>query len=165
MKVSEIGEPLSCLRDKVGEGRFRVFHLHSLPGIPGGDAESDSILANDLGDSFEDFKWEPGTALNRSTVLVCPLVRNVLEELVWEIPVGEMELNSIKSGLIDGPVCGVSVPLNVGVDLFDRQRTRGRVGRGDGDGGCANKLEVGILGLEQLGVCGTTENPKLEEDV
>ena len=64
MKVSEVGEPLFCLRDKVGEGWLWVFHPHSLPGIPGGDAESDSIFANGLSDGFDDFEWEPGTVLN-----------------------------------------------------------------------------------------------------
>jgi hypothetical protein len=138
MKVSEVGEPLSCLRDKVGEGRLRVFHPHSLPGIPRGDAESDSIFADDLGDSFEDLEWEPGTVLNRSTVFVCPLVRSILEELVREVSVGGVELNSVESGTVDGSVGGVGVPLDVGFDLFDchegegsgRKRTWGwRTGR------------------------------------
>ena len=148
MKVSEVGEPLPRLRDKVGEGWFRVFHLHSLPGIPGGDAESDSIFANDPGDGFEDFEWEPSTVLNRSTVFVCPLVRNVLEELVWEVSVGEMKLNSVESGLVDGAVGGVGVPLSVGLNLFDCQRARGRVGRRHGDGRCADQFKAGVLGLE-----------------
>ena len=165
MKVSEIGEPLFGLRDKVGESRFWVLHPHSLPGTPGGDAESDAILANDLGDSFEDFKWESGTALNRSTILVGTLVRDVLKELVWEVSVGEMELNSVEPSLVDSFIGGVGVPLHVGVDLFDRQRTRGRVGRGDGDGGCADQFKAGVFELEQFKVCGTTESPKLEEDV
>ena len=165
MKVSEVGKPLFCLRDKVGKGWFRVFHLHSLPGIPGGDAESDSIFANGLGDGFDDFEWEPGTVLNRSTVFVCPLVRNVLEELVWEVSVGEMKLNSVESGLVDGAVGGVGVPLSVGLDLFDCQRARGRVGRRHGDSRCADKFKTGVLGLEQLKLRGATESPKLEEDV
>ena len=165
MKVGEVGKPLFCLRDKVGEGWFRVFHPHSLPGIPGGDAESDSVFANGLGDGFEDFEWEPCTVLNRSPVLVCPLVRNVLEELIWEVSVGKMELNSVKSGLVDGAVGGVSIPLSVGFDLFDCQRAGGRVGRGDGDSRCADQFKTGVLGLEQLKVCGTTESPELEEDV
>ena len=165
MKVSEVGEPLLCLGDKVGEGRLRVFHPHPLPGIPGGDPECDSIFADGLGDGFEDFEWEPGTVLDRPTVLVCPLVRNVLEELVREISVGGMELNSVESGLIDGSICGVGIPLDVGFDLFDRQRTRGRVGRGHGDGRWAHKVKFGVLGLEQLYVCGATESPELEEVV
>ena len=35
VEVGEVREPLFGLRDKVGEGRLRVFHLHRLPGIPG----------------------------------------------------------------------------------------------------------------------------------
>ena len=152
MEVGKVGEPLLRLRDEVGECRFRVFHPHPLPRIPGGDPESDSILANDLGDGFHDLKWEPGTVLARSTVLVGPLVRNILEELVREVSVGEVELDSVESGLVDSLVGGVGVPLDVGFDLFDRHRTRGRVGRGDGDGGRANQFKAGILGLEQLRV-------------
>jgi hypothetical protein len=60
MKVGKAGEPLFCLRDEVGKGWFRVLHPHSLPGIPGGDAESDTVFANGLGDGFYDFEWEPG---------------------------------------------------------------------------------------------------------
>jgi hypothetical protein len=165
MKVSEVGEPLSCLRDKVGKGRLRVFHLHSLPVIPRGDAESDSIFPNDLGNGFEDFEWEPGTVLNRSTVFVCPLVRSILEELVREISVGEMELNSVESGTVDGSVGGVCVPLDVGFDLFDCHGTGGRVGRGHGDGGRADQFKAGVLGLERVKLCGATESPKLEENV
>jgi hypothetical protein len=100
MKVSEVGEPLFCLRDKVGKGRFRVFHPHSLPRIPRGDAESDSVFSNGLGDGFDDFEWEPGPVLDRSTVFVCPLVRDVLKELIWEVSVGEVELDSVESGLL-----------------------------------------------------------------
>jgi hypothetical protein len=130
MKVSKVREPFLGLRDEVGEGRFRVLHPHSLPGIPRGDTESDSVFANGVGDGFEDFEREPGTVLNRSTVFVRPLVRDVLEELVWEVSVGEVELDPIESGLVDGLVGGSGVPLDVGVDFFDCQRTRGRSMKG-----------------------------------
>ena len=50
MNVSGVREPLFDLRDKVGEGWFRVLHLHSLPGIPRGDADSDSVFANGVSD-------------------------------------------------------------------------------------------------------------------
>ena len=89
MKISKVGEPFLNLRDEVGKGRFGVLHLHSLPGVPGGDTESDSVFANGVGDGFDDFEREPGTVLNRSTIFICPLIRDVLEELVWEISVGE----------------------------------------------------------------------------
>ena len=148
VKISEVGEPFLDLRDKVGEGRFRVFHPHPLPGVPRGDAEPDSIFSNGVGDGFEDFKWEPGTVLNRSTVFVCPLVGDVLEELIWEVSVGEVELDSVESSPVDGPISRICVPLHVGFDLFDCQRTRDRVGRGHRYGGCTDKFEAGVLGLE-----------------
>jgi hypothetical protein len=45
-------------------------------------------------------------------------------------------------------------------------RTRGRVGRGHGDGGRADQFKAGVLGLERVKLCGgTTESPKLEEDM
>ena len=74
MKICEVGEPLLGLGDKVGEGWFRVLHLHSLPGIPRGDADSDSVFANGVSDDFDDFERESGAILNRSTVFVCPVV-------------------------------------------------------------------------------------------
>jgi hypothetical protein len=165
MKVSKVREPLFRLRDKVGEGWFRVVHPHSLPGIPRGDTESDSVFANGVGDGFEDFERESGTVLNRSTVFVRPLVRDVLEELVWEVSVGEVELDAVEPGLVDGFVGGSGMPLDVGADFFDRQGTRDRVGRGHGDGRWADQFEAGVLGFEQFNVCGATKSPKLEEDV
>jgi hypothetical protein len=148
MKISKVREPFLGLRDQVGEGRFRVCHPHSLPGIPRGDTESDPIFTNGVDDCFHDLEREPGTVLSRSTIFVRPLVRNVLEELVWEVSVGEMELDAVESSLIDGLVGGSGVPLDVGADFFDRQRTGSRVGRGHGDGGCADEFEAGVLGFE-----------------
>ena len=49
-----------------------------------------------------------------------------------------MELDAVESGTVDGFFGGIDVPLSVGLDLFDRQRTRDQVGRGHGDGGRAN---------------------------
>jgi len=148
VEVSEVREPPFGLRDEVGESRFRVLHSHSLPGIPRGDTESDSVFADGLRDSFDDFEREPGTVLNRSTVFVRPLVRDILEELVWEVSVGKVELDAVESGLVDSPVGGGSVPLGIGLDFFDRQRTWGRVGGRDRDGGWADEFETGVLGLE-----------------
>ena len=101
MKVGEVREPLFGLKDEVAERRFRALHSHSLPGIPRGDTESDSVFANDVADGFDDFEREPGMVLDRSTVFVSRLVGDVLEELVWEVSVGEG-----KSGLADGFVGG-----------------------------------------------------------
>jgi len=145
MKVSEVREPLFGLRDKVGESRFRVLHSHSLPGIPRGDTESDPIFANGVGDGFDDFEREPGTVLNRSTVCVGPLVRHILEELVWEVSVGKVKLDTVESGLVDSSVSSSGVPLGIGLDFFDRQRTWRLVGRRDRDGGWADKFEAGVL--------------------
>ena len=165
MKVGEVREPLFGMKDEVAERRFRALHSHSLPGIPRGDTESDSVFANDVADSFDDFEREPGTVLNRSTVFVSPLVGDVLEELVWEVSVGEVELDAVESGLVDGFVGGGGIPLDVGLDLFNRHRTWGRIGRGDGDGRWADEFEAWVLRLESLRVCGAAESQKLEEDV
>ena len=104
-------------------------------GAPRGDTESDSVFADDVGGDFHDFEREHGTVLNRSTVFVCPLVRDVLEELVWEVSVGEVEFDAVESGSFADFACSNSVPPDVGLDLFDCQRTRGRAGRRHGDNG------------------------------
>jgi len=148
VKVSEVREPLFGLRDEVGESRFRVLHSHSLPGIPRGDAESDSVFANGIGDGFDDFEREPGAVLDRAAVFVSPLVRDLLEELVWEVSVGEVELDAVESGPVDGFVGGSGVPLDVGLDFLDRHWTWGRVGRGHRNGRWPDEFEVGVLGLE-----------------
>ena len=148
VKICKVGEPLSGLRDEVGESRLRVLHPHSLPAIPRRDTESDSVFANSVRDSFDDFEREPGTILNRSTVFIGPLVRDILQELVWEVAVGEVELDAVESGPVDSPVGGGGVPLRIGLDFFDSQRTWGRVGRRDRDGGWADKFVAGVLGLQ-----------------
>ena len=165
MKVSKAREPLFRLRDEVGEGWFRVLHLHSLEGIPRRDAESDTIFTDDLGNCFDDFEWEPCTVLNGSTVLVGPLVGDVPKELIREVTVGEVKFDSIESGLVDCFVGSISVPLDVGFDFIDGQRTRSWVRRGDGNCGCADEFKVGIFGFKRFNVCGATKSPKLEEDV
>ena len=165
VKISEVREPFLGLRDEVGEGWFRVLHPHSLPGVPRGDTESNSVFANGFANGFDDLEREPGTVLNRSAVFVCPLVRDVLEELVWEVSVGGVELDAVESGLVDGSVSGSGVPLDVGLDLFDRQRTRDRVGRGHGDSGRGDQFEIGVFGLERFNFRAATESPKLEENI
>ena len=165
VQISEVGESFFGLRDEEGEGWFRVFHPHSLPGIPGGDTESDPIFADGIGDGLDDFEWESGTVLDGPAVFVCSLVGNVLEELVREVSVGEVELDSVEPGLVNGLIGGIGVPLDVGFDLFNCQRARGRLGRVDGDSGCTDKIEAGVLGLEWLDVCSATEGPKLQENM
>ena len=165
MQVSKVGKPLFCLRDKVGKRWSRIFHLHSLPSVPRGDAESHSILANSLGDRFDDFEREPRPVLYRSTVFVRPSVRHVLQELVWKVSVCEVKLDSVESRLVDGLVGCVGVPPDVSLDLVDRHRTWGWVGRRNGDGGHSDEVEVGILGFEQFDVCGATVSPELDEYV
>ena len=39
------------------------------------------------------------------------------------------------------------------------------MGRGNGDGGCADKFKAGVLGFEQFDVRSATVGPELEEDV
>ena len=95
----------------------------------------ESVFADDVSGDFHDFEREHGTVLNRSTVFVCPLVRDVLEELVWEVSVGEVEFDAVESGSVADFACSNSVPPYVGLDLFDCQRTRGRAGRRHGDNG------------------------------
>src|SRR5882757_3220976 len=91
VEVSEVGEPLFDLRDEVGEGRFRVLHPHPLERTPRGHTEPYSVFANGVADGFNDFQREPGTVLNRSTVLVGPFVRDVLEKLIRKVSAGEEE--------------------------------------------------------------------------
>ena len=165
VEVSKVREPLLCLRDEVGEGRSRVFHPHRLPRIPRGDAESDPVLANDLGDRFNDFEREPGAVRDRSTVFVRSLIGHVLKELIWEVSVREVKLDSVEPGLFNGLFCCIGVPLDVSLDFSGRQWAGGRVGRRDRDGGCPDEFKAGILGFEQLDVCGATMSPELEEDV
>ena len=88
-----------------------------------------------------------------------------MEELIWKVAVGEVKFDSIKPSPVDGLVGGGGVPLGIRLDFVDFQGTGGRVGRGDGDGGCSYEFKVGVFGIEQFDFRSSTEGPKLEEDV
>ena len=73
------------------------------------------------------------------------MIRDILEELVWEVSVGEVELNAVESSPVDSLVGGGGIPLGISLDFFDSQRTGGRVGRRDRDGGWADEFVTGVL--------------------
>ena len=86
--------------------------------------------------------------LNRSTVFVRSLVRNVLEERVHEESASKVELDSVEPSFVDGFVGSNGVPSDIGLELFDCQRTRGGMRRGQGDGGWADQFEIWVFGFE-----------------
>ena len=114
-------------------------------------------FTDSLGDGFEDFEREPGTVLDRSAVFVCPLVRDVLKELVWEVSIGEMELDSVESGLVDGLVGSVGVPLNVGLIP---STVRGRGVGSEREMGIADAPTNSNLGSSDLSSSGSVARPK-----
>jgi hypothetical protein len=58
--------------------------------------------------------WNGSQSIHRIRLSVGS--KYVLEELVREISVGEMELNAVESGTVDGSVlAAVCVPLDVGL--------------------------------------------------
>ena len=64
--------------------------------------------------------------LDRATVLVCAVVRHVLQKLVDEVAIRGMKLDSIESGAVHGVRGGLAIPLNVLLDLCTNVR-RGRM--------------------------------------
>lgn len=94
---------------------------------------------------------EARAVLDRASVLVRPRVGGGLEELVWEIAVGRVDLYSVKPGFQHRVLCGSRVQLHVFFDLLNGQRTRGIVTL-QRDGARSDKW-VSALRLKCFGFC------------
>ena len=91
----------------------------TIHGTPRADTNSSPILANGFGNRFQDLEKEPRPILNRSSVLVRPLIRHILQELVNQVPVRTMDHYAIESGTVHGDFSCSLEPLDVLLDLRD----------------------------------------------
>ena len=138
----------------------------TIHGTPRADSNGGPILANRLGDRFEDLQSESGPVLDRPSVLVRPLVRHILQELVYQVPVCTMDHDAVESGLVDSGFSSSLEPLNVFFDLRDGKRSRGDAGTAEFDVGWTDRDDVltWAFDSEKFGLGGWTDSPQLEVD-
>ena len=67
---------------------------------PRADAEPDLLRANSGHDRIDDLEREAAPVLDRAAVLVGTSVRDVLGELVDEVPVRSVDLHPVETGLM-----------------------------------------------------------------
>ena len=119
---------------------------------------------NGFDNSVNDFKCEPDTVLNRSTVLVCAIVCCSLEELVGKKPVRAVDFDTVKAGFVNRVRrCG-GVHLDIFLDLGDRQGARSLFTVVELNVSRADVREAGIFCDERSGICSAAHSPKLEVD-
>ena len=117
MNVRQVGMSLLQLVDEVRELRDRVLHAHVLVQHPRAQPDRSLRLPDGLDDRVHDLEREPCAVLDRPPVLVRALVRNVLEELVYEIAGCAVDFDSVETGAINRVLGGRRVPLDVLLDL------------------------------------------------
>ncbi len=104
----------------MGEGRQRVRHAHifaivsseymrlatsslgrTLELAPWADAYGRLLLANDTTHGIDDLQRESTPVLDRAPVFVGSPVRHLLDELVYEIPVGAVDLDAVEACFVN----------------------------------------------------------------
>ena len=94
---------------------------------PRTDSEARALFANSFDNGLGDLECEARAVLDATAVLVCAVVRAVREELLDEIPVCAMDLNSVKASSEDGVARRLREPLCILVDFVDGQGSRMRL--------------------------------------
>lgn len=110
---------------------MKTLTVHSTPRA---EANRGPILANRSSDRLQDLQSEPRPVLDRSSVLVRPLVRYILQELIDQVSVRTVDHDAIESGLVHSDLSCPLEPLNVLLDLRDGKRSRDDAGTGELDG-------------------------------
>lgn len=83
---------------------------------PWADTYSSSLLTNSTDNSFRNLQSKSTTVFYAPAILVCALIADFLDELIWEIPIGIVDFNPIEPGF-NGIFGGLSIQLDVFLDL------------------------------------------------
>ena len=135
-------------------------------GAPRADTDSGPILADRLRDRFQDLQREPRPVLDCPSVLVRPLIRYILQELVNQVPVRAVEHDTIEPSLVHSDFSCPLVPSNVLLDLRDGKRSGNDAGTAPLDGRWTNwdNTLTGVIGFENPGLRGWANGPELGVD-
>lgn len=130
---------LGDLLGQVSELRDGVCHAHALEGAVGAQTDTGLVGANSSGHSLGNLEGEPGTVLNATTPGIRPLVAGVLVELVDEVAVGGVDLDTVEARF-DSVLGSLGVVSDEAPDLLLSQGSRGRRTLTHGDGAAGNQL-------------------------
>lgn len=153
----ELGELLG----QVGELGDGVFHAHALEWTPGTETDAGLVGANGGSDGLGDFEGETGAVLNAAAPGISALVAGVLGELVDQIAVGAVDLDTVEASF-DGVLGGLSVVSDEAPDLLLRQSSRGRRVVAHGDSTAGDQLVT--IRLEVVSAGGPAQSPELNVD-
>jgi hypothetical protein len=155
---TELGVSLDKLLDDRNVRRERIVLQLILESTPGAQTHTGSLLAEDVDNGVQDSEQELAPSLPVTSVVVSPLVGNGFQELVDEVTIGAVELDTIEASL-QGIFSGLSVRLDKVVNVLGGHLS----GHGvilEADGGRRDGLNTLVL----TGV-GSTECPSLKVDV
>jgi len=129
---------------------------------PGTEPNSRPLLADRLRYSFYNVQRKFTSLLNATSILVCTLVAVRLQELVNQVPIRSMDLDTIKACSIDRVFGRLGKELHVFLNFLHCQSSRGAVfgvqlNRRGGDVGVS-------VGIEDIGYCGSPDSPHLQVD-
>jgi hypothetical protein len=96
----------------------------TLPFTPRTYSEPDLFLTDCFRDSLNDFQRKSSPIFDASSILISTFVRDILQELIWKIPVRKVKFNCIESGFGDRVDSSLSVRLDIRFDSFVSERTR-----------------------------------------
>lgn len=126
MKEGQVREQLSQASYQISECRVRVGHAHvwkkRRDDVSHGDgfttrlrqtlevreraqSQASLLLPDSLRDSVDDLQCKPASVLDRPSIFVRSLVRQILYELVNEIPMCAMHLDTVEPSAVDGVRC------------------------------------------------------------
>ena len=110
-------------RSGVEEDRGRIAVDRSVGAVRRRQTDADPVRADGGDHGGRDLQHEAGAVLDRTAITVVALVGTILEELVDQIAVGGMDLDTVEAGLprLFG---GVDIVSDDALDFVDCQRTR-----------------------------------------
>jgi hypothetical protein len=146
---------------QVGELWDWVLHLHALEAAEWGETDTSLVSTNGLDNGLGDFETEAGTVLDATAPSVGALVAGVLGELINQVSVGTVDLNSVKAGSdcvlgSSGIVCNKLLDLLLGQGLWDWRLVVHWSG--------ARRDQLVAVTLEDIWVTSTAKGPKLAPD-
>ena len=148
--------------DEVSESRDGVVHLHALEGRPRRQSDTGLVGTNGINNSLCDLESEASAVLDAATPLVGALVADVLGELIDQVAVCTVDLNSVETSALDGVLGCIGVVLDEDLDLILGERAG--LGRVVAHGKVGGRAEIVAILLENGRVGGTAKSPQLHVD-
>lgn len=99
-------------------GLIRSTWRRTVHGLPGAEPDSGSFSADLLNDGVDHLQRKTTAVFDRSAVLVCTLVGDVLDELVDKISVGTVDLHAVEAGAVYCVGRCSGIELHVLLDLY-----------------------------------------------